>query len=174
LKHDTKKPRKNYEITATTVRVIGSDGQQIGIQPLRVAQQMAQDIGLDLIEITPNANPPVVKIADYGKMMFDQQKRQRQAEKNQTRTETREIQLRPVTDENDYQVKIKKAIEFLQDQDRVRVVIKYFGREIVHQDLGEKMLQRVITDLAAYGTPDKGSVLERKNLTTTFVPVRKK
>lgn len=174
MKHEIKKPRKNEQIFASPLRVIGNDGQQIGIMSLHVAQQTARDQGLDLIEVTPSATPPVVKIGDYGKMMFDLQKKQRETDRKQTRTETREIQLRPVTDDADYQVKIKKAIQFLEEQNRVRVVIKYFGREIVHQELGEQMLQRIITDLTPYGVPDKGSIMERKNLMTTFVPVKKK
>lgn len=137
----------NGEITAREVRVTDPDGESLGILNTRDALAKADELELDLVEIAPQANPPVCKIMDFGKFMFEQKKRAQEAKKKQKQTQVKEIKFRPGTEEGDYQVKFKKIKEFLGKGDRVKVIIWFRGREMAHKDLGLKILERVKVDL---------------------------
>lgn len=152
------------------MRVIGSTGAQIGIMATYEALQRAQNEGLDLVEVSPNVSPPVCRIIDYGKFLFEQKKKAKEQSSKQKQVQTKEIQLRPVTDEGDYQIKLRNAIRFLQEGDKVRVVMKYRGREMLHQDIGRQYIERVTKDLSDHGTVDGKSQMEGKQLIVFFVP----
>lgn len=155
------------------MRVIGSNGAQIGVMSSYAALQMAQEEGLDLVEVSPNATPPVVRIIDYGKFLFEQKKKARETNQKQKVVQTKEIQLRPTTDEGDYQIKLRNAIRFLTEGNKVKVVIKYRGREMLHQDIGRKVLERWTNDLASSGTTEQNAFMEGKQLIATFTPIKK-
>jgi translation initiation factor IF-3 len=130
------------------VRLIGADGSQLGIVNIRDAQTMADDAGLDLVEISPNAEPPVCKILDYGKFKYEAQKKANEARKKQKVIDIKEIKLRPTIEEHDYQVKLRNARRFLEEGDKVKVTLRFRGREMAHLDLGMKVLNRMKEDLA--------------------------
>ncbi len=137
------KPRVNDQIRISPVRLIDSDGEQVGVVALQAAREKAQEQELDLVEVAPQARPPVVKIMDWGKYQYEQQKQAQEARKNQTTVEIKEVQLRPVTEDHDFQTKIKRARRFLEDGNIVRVVLRYRGRELRRPEVGEAMLDRV-------------------------------
>ena len=155
------------------MRVIGSNGAQIGILSRAEALQMAQNEGLDLVEVSPNTSPPVARIIDYGKFLFEQKKKAREASHKQKQVQIKEVQLRPVTDEGDYQIKLRNAIRFLADGDKLKVVLKYRGREMLHQDIGRKVLERMTNDLAAHGAIEQRPLMEGKQLIAVFAPIKK-
>ncbi len=133
------------------VRVVGTNGEMIGVLPTREAIQMAYSAGLDLVEIAAAANPPVCKILDFGKYKYEIQKKKNEARKKQKVIEVKEIKMRPSIDEHDYQVKMRSMRRFLEEGDRVKVTIRFRGRELVHQDLGLKVLDRVREELGDLG-----------------------
>ncbi|WP_231118846.1 translation initiation factor IF-3 [Oecophyllibacter saccharovorans] len=144
-------PRVNEEIRVPQVRVIDADGEMIGILPTRDALQRAFAAGLDLLEISPTAEPPVAKILDYGKFKYEQQKKRNEARKKQKVIELKEVKVRPGTGEHDFQTKLKAVQSFLEDGDKVKVSLRFKGREMAHQELGLKMLERIraeVEDLA--------------------------
>lgn len=155
------------------MRVIGSNGAQIGVMSRYDALQMAQNEGLDLVEVSPNTDPPVVRIIDYGKFLFEQKKKAREASHKQKQVETKEIQLRPVTDENDYQIKLRNALRFIQEGNKVKIVLKYRGREMLHQELGRKVFERITNDLAPVGAIEQRPFMEGKQLIAVFAPNKK-
>ncbi len=134
-------------INAQTIRLVGPDGEMVGVLSAEDGLQMAIDAGLDLVEVSPNADPPVCKILDYGKFKYEQQKKRNEARKKQKIIEVKEIKMRPGIDEHDYQVKMRSMRRFLDDGDKVKVTIRFRGREMAHQDLGMKVLDRVCDDL---------------------------
>jgi translation initiation factor IF-3 len=138
----------NHRIDSRDVRLIGADGQNIGVVPTRQAIAMAEEAGLDLVEISPDAKPPVAKILDYGKFRFQEQKKAAEARKKQKVIEIKEIKLRPMIDDHDYDVKMKAARRFFDEGDKVKVTLRFRGREMDHQDLGYKLLLRVKSDMA--------------------------
>ncbi len=138
----------NHRIESRDVRLIGADGQNVGVVPTRQAIVMAEEAGLDLVEISPDAKPPVAKILDYGKFKFQEQKRAAEARKKQKIIEIKEIKLRPMIDDHDYDVKMKAARRFFDEGDKVKVTLRFRGREMDHQDLGYKLLIRVKADMA--------------------------
>ncbi|HOJ14710.1 MAG TPA: translation initiation factor IF-3 [Deltaproteobacteria bacterium] len=140
--------RVNDRIVAESVRVISPDGQQLGIMTVPAALNAAQDYGMDLVEVAPNATPPVCRIMEYGKYKYEKSKREAQARKKQTVIVIKEIKFRPKTDEHDYQFKLKHIKRFLEDRNKVKVVIRFRGREIMHLDKGLEMLNRVREDCA--------------------------
>ena len=146
-----KGPRSNNRITSHEVQVIGSDGQNLGILNLNDAINRAKDVGLDLIEIAPNAKPPVCKIMDMGKYKYDAQKKANKAKKKQKKIELKEIKLRPVTEIHDYNFKIKNAQKFLTKGDKVKFTVKFKGREMQHTSLGYELMKRIINDTLPYG-----------------------
>ncbi len=141
-------PRVNREIRALRVRLINELGEMVGVLDVREAEEMAAEAGLDLIEISPNADPPVCKIGDYGKYKYEAQKKANEARKKQKVIEVKEIKLRPGIDDHDYDVKMRQMRGFLEEGDKVKVTLRFRGREMAHQDLGVKVLERVRDELA--------------------------
>lgn len=139
-------PRVNDMITAQMVRLIDQDGEQVGVVHIREAQEMADGVGLDLVEISPNAEPPVCKILDYGKFKYENQKRKAEQRKKTKVIEVKEIKLRPNIDDNDYQVKMRALKRFIEEGDKVKVTLRFRGRELAHQNLGMDVLNRVKED----------------------------
>jgi translation initiation factor IF-3 len=137
----------NYRIESREVRLIGADGQNVGVVPTRQAIAMADEAGLDLVEISPDAKPPVAKILDYGKFRFQEQKKAAEARKKQKVIEIKEIKIRPMIDDHDYEVKMKAARRFFEEGDKVKVTLRFRGREMDHQELGYQLLQRVKADM---------------------------
>ena len=140
-------PRVNEEIRVPQVRLIDEEGEMQGVMSARDALLRAFAVGLDLLEISPNAEPPVVKILDYGKFKYEQQKKKNEARKKQKVVEIKEVKVRPNIDENDYQVKLRAMRSFIEEGDKVKVTLRFRGREMAHQDLGVKVLERIRTDL---------------------------
>lgn len=136
--------RCNRQIRSREVRVIGAEGQQVGILPTEEALALAAEQGLDLVEVAPNAEPPVCRVMDYGKYKYEQQKKQQEARKKQTVVQIKEIKVRPKTDDHDFETKVKHIRRFLDEGDRCKVTVFFRGREIVHKDRGEMILTRVV------------------------------
>ncbi len=160
----------NDRILAPEVRVIDENGEQIGILPIEEALERAAEAELDLVEISPNAEPPVCRIMDYGKFMFEQNKKQQSAKKKQKQVQVKEIKFRPGTDIGDYRVKLRNLIRFLQDGDRVKVTLRFRGREMAHQELGRELLERVKNDLAEYGTVEQFPKMEGRQMVMVLSP----
>lgn len=148
--------RVNDQIRISPVRLIDSDGEQVGVVSLQTAQDRAREVDLDLVEVAPQARPPVVKVMDWGKYQYEQQKQAQEARRNQNTVEIKEVQLRPVTEDHDFETKIKRARRFLEDGNIVRVVLRYRGRELRRPEVGEAMLDRV-----QEATEDLASVEQR-------------
>jgi translation initiation factor IF-3 len=140
--------RINSQIRSEKVRLVGADGEMIGVVTIREALSAAEEAGLDLVEISPNAEPPVCKILDYGKFKYEQQKKANEARKKQKVIEVKELKLRPMIEDHDYQVKLRAARKFLEEGDKVKFTLRYRGRELAHQELGLKVLVRMKEDLA--------------------------
>ncbi|MCU0736406.1 MAG: translation initiation factor IF-3 [Methylotetracoccus sp.] len=156
------------------VRLIGADGEQIGVVPVRQAQQIAYDADLDLVEISPNADPPVCRVMDFGKFRFEQNKKLAAAKKKQKQIQVKEIKFRPGTDEGDYHVKIRNLIRFLSDGDKAKVTVRFRGRELAHRELGMELLQRIETDLAEHATVEQHAKMEGRQMIMTLTPKKKK
>ncbi|HEX4871461.1 MAG TPA: translation initiation factor IF-3 [Nevskiaceae bacterium] len=152
--------RRNEQITAFKVRVIGADGEQIGVMMTRDAIAKAADLELDLVEVSPNADPPVCKIMDYGKYIYQKDKAQHAAKRKQKQIEIKEIKFRPTTEEADYQTKLRFMRGFLEEGDKVKVTIRYRGREMAHQELGMRVMDRVKADLAELGVVEQHPKME--------------
>ncbi|MFA7095438.1 MAG: translation initiation factor IF-3 [Gammaproteobacteria bacterium] len=168
-----KDTRLNEEITAPQVRLIGVDGQQVGIVSIQEAQRLAQEADLDLVEVVPTATPPVCRIMDYGKYRFEQNKRLHAAKKKQKQIQVKEIKLRPGTEEGDYQVKLRNLVRFLEDGDKAKVTLRFRGREMAHQELGLKLLNRIEADLAEYGVVEQRPRLEGRMMVMMLAPKKK-
>ncbi len=166
--------RLNEEITGQEVRLIGLDGKNVGVVDISEAQQIAQDADLDLVEIAPNASPPVCRVMDYGKFKFQQSKKAQVARKKQKLIHVKEIKFRPGTEEGDYQVKLKKITAFLTNGDKTKVTVRFRGREMMHQELGGVLLDRIEKDLENYGEVEQRPKLEGRQLVMVFTPLRKK
>ncbi|MGA3158448.1 MAG: translation initiation factor IF-3, partial [Steroidobacteraceae bacterium] len=144
----TKRVRRNEDITSPTVRVIAADGAQAGVMSRQEALTLALSAELDLVEVSPTAEPPVVRVMDYGKFLFEANKKAHSAKRKQKQQQVKEVKFRPGTEEADYQVKLRSLIRFLSEGDKAKVTLRFRGRELVHQDIGRKLLDRVVTDLA--------------------------
>lgn len=164
----------NGEITNREVRLIDIDGKNIGVMAIDKAQQIALEANLDLVEIVPNAIPPVCRVMDYGKFKFERNKKAQIARKKQKLIHVKEIKFRPGTEEGDYRVKLKKIIEFLTSGNKTKVTIRFRGRELMHQELGTKLLNRIEVDLKEYGEVEQNPKLEGRQLVVVFAPLRKK
>lgn len=140
--------RINSQIRNEKVRLVGAEGEMIGVVTIREALSAAEESGLDLVEISPNAEPPVCKLLDYGKFKYEQQKKANEARKKQKIIEVKELKLRPMIEDHDYQVKLRAAKKFLEEGDKVKFTLRYRGRELAHQELGLKVLTRMKADLA--------------------------
>jgi len=160
----------NREITARSIRLVGADGEMVGVVSLRDALLAAEDAGLDLVEIAPQAEPPVCKILDYGKYKYEAQKKAAEARKKQKIIEVKEIKLRPNIDDNDYDVKMRSARRFLEEGDKVKVTMRFRGREMAHQDLGMNVLVRVRDELDELAKVEQMPKLEGRQMVMVLAP----
>jgi len=144
-------PRINDRITSKEIRLIGAEGENVGVVSPARAMDMADEAGLDLVEISPNANPPVCKIMDYGKFKYETQKKEAEARKKQKIIEIKEVKFRPNTDDHDYGVKMRNVYKFLENGDKVKITLRFRGREMAHQELGRQLLERVAEDTKETG-----------------------
>jgi len=158
----------NQAITAPQVRLIAVDGQQIGIVSSQEAQEKAQEVHLDLVEIVPNAKPPVCRIMDYGKFLFEENKKRNKAKKKQKQVQLKEIKFRPSTEEGDYQVKLRNLIRFLEEGDKAKITLRFRGREMAHRELGFKLLNRLKADLSQHGTIEQEPKMEGRQMAMVF------
>ncbi|WP_272700439.1 translation initiation factor IF-3 [Desulfovibrio sp. Fe33] len=165
--------RRNERIRIPKVRVVDDDGEQLGVMATRDALDRAREKGLDLVEVAPNADPPVCKIMDYGKFKYQQQKKLQEAKKKQTVIKIKEVKFRPKTDEHDYQTKLKNIVKFLEGGDRCKVTIFFRGREIVHKDRGLAMLERVVVDTQDLAKVESKPMSEGRTMTMMLAPVKK-
>ncbi len=169
-KHD----RRNEEITAPRLRVIAADGTQLGVISRHEALQKALEADLDLVEISPNAEPPVVKIMDYGKYLYKKDKEAAAARKKLKQIQTKEIKIRSNTDKGDYATKLRQLVGFLEDGDKIKVTLRFRGRELAHQDLGLEMMNRLKADLLNYGNVVSEPRTEGKLMVMVMAPKPKK
>lgn len=152
------------------MRLIGHDGANFGVVDREVALKKAEEVGLDLVEISPNADPPVCKVLDFGKYKYEEQKKKNEARKKQKVIEVKEIKMRPGIDEHDYQVKMRSMRRFIEEGDKVKVTIRFRGREMVHQDLGMKVLDRVRDELEELSKIEQHAKLEGKQMVMVIAP----
>jgi translation initiation factor IF-3 len=164
----------NEEIEAPEVRLIGADGNQVGIVAIAEALQAAQAAGLDLVEISPDAEPPVCKVEDYGKKLFEAKKQQAAQRKKQKQTQVKEMKFRPGTDVGDYAIKLRNLKRFLENGDKAKVTLRFRGREMAHQELGMEMLKRIEDDLSELGAVEQFPKMEGRQLTMVIAPRSKK
>lgn len=160
----------NSEIQAARVRVIGQDGKQIGIMEMSKALVLAQQSGLDLVEVAPESKPPVCRIIDYGKYRYKQSKRAKEARKKQHVTHIKEIKVRPKIEEHDFQFKIKHARDFLQSGNKVKLTVVFRGREMYYIEFGEKILGRIAEELSDVAVIERATKLEGRNLVMILAP----
>ncbi|WP_299876511.1 translation initiation factor IF-3 [uncultured Cocleimonas sp.] len=168
-----KKNRVNDEINVPQVRLIDKDGENVGVVKTTDAMERAAVDSLDLVEIVPTAEPPVCRIMDYGKFKFSQSKQKGANKKKQKKTQVKEIKMRPGTDIGDYNIKLKKLIEFLQEGDKTKVTIRFRGREMAHRELGMEMLKRVEKDLEEYGSVEQFPKMEGRQMIMVIGPIKK-
>jgi translation initiation factor IF-3 len=155
------------------LRVIAADGGQAGVMSRYDALQMAYAAELDLVEVSPTAEPPVVRIMDYGKFLFEANKKAHSAKRKQKQIQVKEVKFRPGTGEGDYQIKVRNLIRFLTEGDKAKVTLRFRGREMVHQDIGRKLLDRVVQDLAPHSVVEQNPVMEGKQMIMVFAPKKK-
>ena len=165
--------RINEEIRVREVRLIGVDKESLGVVLIQQALAAAEEAGLDLVEISPNADPPVCQIMDYGKFAFQQSKKAAEAKKKQKRIQVKEIKFRPTTEKGDYDVKLRKLVEFLDKGDKVKVTMRFRGRELAHVDIGLNMLDKLERDLKSYGTLEQSAKREGRQVVMVFSPAKK-
>lgn len=169
----TQRARINDKIRAPQVRLIDENGQQVGIMSIEEARSRAMAAGFDLVEVAPDAKPPVCRIMDYGKYLFEQQKKERQAKAHAHRTDIKEVRLKPATGQGDFEVKVRNARTFLQEGHKVAVQLQFRGRELAHRELGVEMLQRFATALADIARVEQEPRLEGKRLHALLAPVKR-
>jgi translation initiation factor IF-3 len=163
-------PRVNEEIRVPQVRLIDQDGEMQGVMTAREAVQRAYAVGLDLLEISPNADPPVVKILDFGKYKYELQKKKNEARKKQKVIEIKEIKVRPNIDENDYQVKMRAMKSFIEEGDKVKVTLRFRGREMAHQEIGIRVLERIRAELDAETKVEQMPRMENRQMVMVLSP----
>lgn len=166
--------RINGEIDASQVRLVAEDGEQLGVVGIREAMAKAEEAELDLVEIAPQAVPPVCKIMDYGKYKYHEQKKQHEAKLKQKQIQVKEIKFRPRTDDADYQVKLRNLIRFLNEGDKTKITLRFRGREMAHQEFGLELLRRVEQDLLEYGLVEQFPKLEGRQMVMVLAPKKKK
>nr|WP_254449053.1 translation initiation factor IF-3 [Thalassococcus sp. S3] len=167
-------PRVNDKIRAPEIRLIGAEGENVGVVHPAKAMQLADEAGLDLVEISPNANPPVCKIMDFGKFKYEQQKRESEARKKQKIIEVKEVKFRPNTDTHDYDVKMRNVFKFLENGDKVKVTLRFRGREMAHQNLGRELLERVAEDVKDLGKIENMPKMEGRQMIMMIGPLPQK
>ena len=166
--------RLNEDIEASTVRLVSDDGTQVGIVGLQQALDSAREKTMDLVEISPDVEPPVCKIMDYGKHVFDLKKKTAMQRKKQKQTQVKEMKFRPGTDEGDYQIKLRNVTRFLENGDKAKITLRFRGREMAHQDLGIAMVKRIEHDLENIAQVEQYPKLEGRQMTMVFAPKSKK
>ena len=164
----------NDEIRAKEVRLVGAEGEQKGIVSLAEALHAAEEVDLDLVEIVANAEPPVCKIMDFNKHLFDLKQKQKDAKKKQHQVQVKEIKLRPGTDIGDYNIKLRAILRFLEEGNKVKITLRFRGREMAHQQLGLDQLQKVEADVIEYGTVEQAPKMEGRQMGMLIGPKRKK
>ncbi|MBQ8929263.1 MAG: translation initiation factor IF-3 [Oscillospiraceae bacterium] len=160
----------NEEIRDAEIRLIGADGAQLGIMTAQQALQIAEENDLDLVKIAPQAVPPVCKIMDYGKYRFEQAKREKDARRNQRVMEVKEVRMSPSIGDNDFNVKLRNGVKFLADGDRLKVTVRFRGREMAHTEIGQELLTRFAEGCSEVGTVDKNAKLEGRHMTMFLTP----
>lgn len=165
--------RVNSAISAREVRLIGDDGEQLGIMSIRAALQAAEDAELDLVEIAPQAAPPVCRLMDFGKHKYREAKKQHEAKMRQKQIQVKEIKFRPATDEGDYQIKLRNLKRFLEEGDKAKVTLRFRGREMAHQEFGVRLLERVRIDLEPFAIIEQMPKLEGKQMVMVLAPKKK-
>ena len=167
-----KELRTNGRINAPEVRLIGNDGQQIGVVSGNDALRRAGEAGLDLVEISPNASPPVCRIMDFGKYQYEESKRRHAARRKQKQMQVKEVKFRPGTDIGDYQIKVRNLIRFLENGDKAKITLRFRGREMAHQELGMKLLKRVEADLKEHGNVEQHPRMEGRQMVMIINPIK--
>ncbi|MGV8893510.1 MAG: translation initiation factor IF-3 [Burkholderiaceae bacterium] len=169
-----KSHRLNGEITAPEVRLSGVENEPIGIVTLAEAFRMAEEANVDLVEIAPTAQPPVCRLMDYGKFKYQEQKKAHEAKQKQKIVLIKEVKFRPGTDDGDYHIKLKNLIKFLDDGDKTKITLRFRGREMAHQDIGFRMLERLKADLEPYGQVEQFPKMEGRQMVMVLSPKKKK
>ena len=165
--------RRNEEIDAREIRVIGSDGEQVGVLSREAALRLASESAMDLVEISPTAVPPVCRIMDFGKFLFEANKKAHAAKRKQKQIQVKEIKFRPGTDKGDYDIKMRNLIRFLEAGDKAKVTLRFRGREMAHQEIGVQLLQNVRQDLEAIGIVEQFPRLEGRQMVMVIAPKKK-
>lgn len=174
MKSETKRFAVNGEIRARQVRLIDQEGKQLGIVPIDEALRNAEQAGLDLVEIAPDAEPVVCKVMDFGKYVFEAKKQKSAAKKKQKITQVKEVKFRPGTEEGDYQVKLRNLVRFLEHGDKAKVTLRFRGREMAHQEIGMELIKRIETDLEPLAVVEQHAKMEGRQLTMVLAPKKKK
>jgi len=171
-KRDTQEPRVNGRIRISEVRLVDEEGQQVGVVATAVAMEMARERGLDLVEVSPNARPPVCRIMDFGKYKYELSKKAKIARQKQKlhQINVKEVQFRPKTDEHDYRFKVRNILKFLGNRDKVKVVLRFRGREMSHMDFGMKTIERVLEDLQDFAVVEQRPKQEGRNVVMILAP----
>ena len=163
----------NARIRSSEIRLIGAEGENVGVTTPARGMELAEQVGLDLVEISPNATPPVCKIMDFGKFKYEQQKRESEARKKQKTIEVKEVKFRPNTDTHDYDVKMRNVFKFLENGDKVKVTLRFRGREMAHQNLGRDLLERVADDTKDIGKVENMPKMEGRQMVMMIGPLAK-
>ena len=161
----------NEKIRVAEIRLIGPEGENVGVTTPARGRELAEQAGLDLVEISPNASPPVCKIMDFGKYKYEQQKRESEAKKKQKTIEVKEVKFRPNTDDHDYNVKMRNVVKFLENGDKVKVTLRFRGREMAHQNLGRELLERVADDVKEIGKIENMPKMEGRQMVMMIGPL---
>ncbi|MFO1377447.1 MAG: translation initiation factor IF-3 [Steroidobacteraceae bacterium] len=169
----TKRVRRNEEILSPTVRVIGPDGQQVGVLTRFEALDMARAAEMDLVEVSPTAEPPVCRVMDFGKYLFEMNKKAHSAKRKQKQIQIKEVKFRPGTEEGDYQVKLRNLQRFLTEGDKAKITLRFRGREMVHQEIGRRLLDRLVTDLAGLAVVEQNPLMEGRQMVMMIAPKKK-
>ncbi|WP_090720763.1 translation initiation factor IF-3 [Nitrosomonas sp. Nm166] len=168
-----KTARINQEIDAPEVRLIGVNGEQVGIVTLAEANVLAEEAGIDLVEIAPTAQPPVCRLMDYGKFRYQESKKRHDAKLKQKQVQIKEIKFRPNTDEGDYNIKLRNLTNFLNEGDKVKVTLRFRGREMTHQEFGMRLLERVKSDLESFAVVEQFPKMEGRQMVMVLSPRKK-
>ncbi|MCP5319815.1 MAG: translation initiation factor IF-3 [Pseudomonadales bacterium] len=174
MKSDTKRLAVNGEIRARQVRLIDQEGKQLGIVSIDEALRNAEQAGLDLVEIAPDAEPVVCKVMDFGKYIFEAKKQKSAAKKKQKIIQVKEVKFRPGTEEGDYQVKLRNLVRFLEHGDKTKVTLRFRGREMAHQEIGMELIKRIESDLEPHAVVEQHAKMEGRQLTMVLAPKKKK
>jgi translation initiation factor IF-3 len=168
-----KEVRINEDITTPEIRLVGSDGEPLGIVEIEKALAIAEEQNIDLVEIAPTAKPPVCRLMDYGKFKYNEQKKLHDAKLKQKQIQVKEVKFRPGTDKGDYQIKLRNLVRFLGEGDKAKVTLRFRGREMAHQEFGARLLERVRADLEEYGVVEQFPKMEGRQMVMVIAPIKK-